>query len=425
MSNVPDSTERWLPQSPADRELVLGELEAILSSPHFRISKRYPALLNYVVRKTLDGHADKLKERTLGVEVFDRKPDYDTNADPVVRFSAGEVRKRIAQFYHELGSEPPLQIHLPLGSYVPEFKLRPHSQTIAHPTPTHPEEQGSSATAIGAVEWHANPAPALTLRRKAHLLFRRPFFWPALLMMIFAFTAVYVLHGRAATTIADGIWRPVLKAPGTVQIVINTIQHDVPSPPNQANDVRAADLHGAYHRISVCDAVAVSHLASVLGNHSKPYVIKEADRTSLEDIRERSVILIGAYNNLWTMRLMEPLRFHFVTEGHGVRIVDAQAPNRTGWVVDYSKDYPSAVSDYAIVARYVDPTTNGSILIIAGIGAYGTEAASEAVANPYDLKKLLTAVPSGWESRNLEFVIRTTVINGENGPPDLVSFATW
>jgi hypothetical protein len=125
------------------------------------------------------------------------------------------------------------------------------------------------------------------------------------------------------------------------------------------------------------------------------------------------------------MRLMEPLRFHFVTEGHGVRIVDAQAPNRTGWVVDYSKDYPSAVSDYAIVARYVDPTTNGSILIIAGIGAYGTEAASEAVANPYDLKKLLTAVPSGWESRNLEFVIRTTVINGENGPPDLVSFATW
>ena len=42
-----------------------------------------------------------MKERTLGVEVFGRPPDYDTNADPVVRVTAAEIRKKIAQFYHE------------------------------------------------------------------------------------------------------------------------------------------------------------------------------------------------------------------------------------------------------------------------------------------------------------------------------------
>ena len=69
--------------------MVQRELNAIVSSHHFWNSKRYPALLKYGVDKTLDGHADQLKERTLGVEVFDRPPDYDTNADPVVRFITG------------------------------------------------------------------------------------------------------------------------------------------------------------------------------------------------------------------------------------------------------------------------------------------------------------------------------------------------
>ena len=65
-----------------------------------------------------------LKERTLGAEVFGRDPRYDTNADPVVRVSAGEVRKRIAQYYHENGHASRVQIELPLGSYAPEFQLR-------------------------------------------------------------------------------------------------------------------------------------------------------------------------------------------------------------------------------------------------------------------------------------------------------------
>jgi len=51
------------------------------------------------VEQTLAGNEDNLKERTLGVEVFHRTPDYDTNLDPVVRLCAGEVRKRIAQYY--------------------------------------------------------------------------------------------------------------------------------------------------------------------------------------------------------------------------------------------------------------------------------------------------------------------------------------
>ena len=53
--------------------------------------------------------------------VFHRPPDYDANADPIVRVTAGEIRKRIAQYYHEEDAAGEIQIDLRPGSYVPEF----------------------------------------------------------------------------------------------------------------------------------------------------------------------------------------------------------------------------------------------------------------------------------------------------------------
>src|ERR1044071_2314404 len=83
------------------REAALLQLAKILSSPHFRSSKRCSEFLRYVVEQTSSNSAEFLNERTLGVDWFDRSPRYDTNQDPVVRIAAGEVRKRLAQYYLE------------------------------------------------------------------------------------------------------------------------------------------------------------------------------------------------------------------------------------------------------------------------------------------------------------------------------------
>src|SRR5579863_3156334 len=121
MNRVSASPNAWHPQTKEDREAILRELKKVLASPQFSSSKRYPALLQYTVEKTLEGKSDLLKERTLGVDVFDRHPAYDTNTDTVVRYTAGEVRKRLMLYYHELDHKPVIQISLPPGSYVPEF----------------------------------------------------------------------------------------------------------------------------------------------------------------------------------------------------------------------------------------------------------------------------------------------------------------
>ena len=72
MSRVNSIRDAWHPQTREDRDAILLELQQILASPHFCNSKRYPALLQYIVEHTLAGKADQLKERTLGVEVFER-----------------------------------------------------------------------------------------------------------------------------------------------------------------------------------------------------------------------------------------------------------------------------------------------------------------------------------------------------------------
>src|ERR1039458_1487338 len=116
--------------APVDPAAVREELERILASPQFRNSKRHSCFLRLVVEETLNGEAGQLKERTVGVRVFGLEPGYDTSTNPVVRVSAGELRKRLLQYYHapDHGAEP--RIDLPPGSYVPEFGPAPVARLI-------------------------------------------------------------------------------------------------------------------------------------------------------------------------------------------------------------------------------------------------------------------------------------------------------
>jgi len=69
------------PPSQEEQQLIRDELARLLKSRHFSNSRRYPALLSYIVEKTLAGHTEELKERVLGVEVFHRRSNYDNDID--------------------------------------------------------------------------------------------------------------------------------------------------------------------------------------------------------------------------------------------------------------------------------------------------------------------------------------------------------
>jgi hypothetical protein len=399
----------WAPVSHQDREMVARELEAIVSSHHFKGSKRYPALLKYVVEAALDHRAGDLKERTLGVEVFGRDPNYDTNADPVVRISAGEVRKRIAQFYHENGKLSNVQIELPLGSYVPEFLLRQANPVVG-----------------AAVEPDRQAAAERTAHTSRQSM--RTIVIPLVALLLLAgagFAYYYHLASESAAAATEKLWNPLLNTARPVLIVLGTT-HPGTMRPETEETTFSDHVTSPYHHVSVPSAIALAHLAGVVEQQGKSYEVKEAQETSLTDLRSRSVVLVGAINNDWTMRLTKPLRLHFTFAENGVdHIVDAANPLQTDWVVASHEPYSSVTADYAIVARFHDPTTEGSVMVIAGLGPYGTEAAGEFVQSPRYVGQLANALPAGWENKNLELVIKTNVIGSKAGPPVLVLATTW
>jgi len=102
---------------------IRAELAVLLESPAFRTSKRCRDFLEYVVEHTITGPGDSLKERAIGVELFQLPPDFDAGQHTIVRVTANEVRKKLAQYYlNGDGSPHAVRIELPPGSYRAEFK---------------------------------------------------------------------------------------------------------------------------------------------------------------------------------------------------------------------------------------------------------------------------------------------------------------
>src|ERR1039458_1789816 len=121
-----DGERLCFPETQAGRQAVREQVGHILASLLLRNSKRLPGFPNYAVESALAVNAQPPTERTVGLEVFGREPDYDTAQDPVVRMTAVEIRKRLTVYYQAPEHANEIRIELPSGSYVTEFRRPMH-----------------------------------------------------------------------------------------------------------------------------------------------------------------------------------------------------------------------------------------------------------------------------------------------------------
>ncbi len=403
-----DQTEGWIREAPpatVDRKAVLQQLDRMLRSRHFRNSRRYPAFLGHIVRRTLDGDLDSLKERILGIEVFKRPHDYDTGADPVVRITAGEVRKRIALYYHDEGTAQELRIELPAGSYVPVFSAH---NSVAHDV--WPASSDLVRTEALPVE-----SPNETRRRGLKWLIAGAV---ALLVLI---AAVSMGYWTWISSPIESMWRPFLGSPDPVLIVVG-------SPP--AGPALPMDSHSHVH-LSFNDALAMTDITGLLDVHQQGYRVQTASGTSLDDLRKRPVVLISAFLNPWSSRILNPLRFSLLRQqvaedGSTIlgSIVDHQHPG-TVWSFDFTKSVTVNTRDYAIVARLRSDLTEGPVMIVAGLGAGATESAGEFVSSPEYLRQVSAVAPANWRRKNLELVLEVPMVDGKAGHARIVAADFW
>jgi hypothetical protein len=189
--------------------------------------------------------------------------------------------------------------------------------------------------------------------------------------------------------------------------------------------VTTADRTIDYPFVSMQAASAISQISATMEHSGTATQLVPSATTSLPDLREHSVILLGGYNNDWALRLTQPLRFHFLpyTSTGRESIVDQTQP-QSHWDRDISQPYSSA-DDYALVARFRDPTIDGWVVVLAGEGRNGTEAAAQFVASPHYMELLKDSIGGGFASRNLEAVLKVSVIEGKTGAPSILAVYSW
>lgn len=101
---------------------VKDQLGRILAEPQFQQSSILTDFLSYVVKETLQGNSNNLKEYTIGTSALSKKPNFDTQSDASVRIHAGRLRKALNAYYSGPGKRDPILISIPKGSYVPRFE---------------------------------------------------------------------------------------------------------------------------------------------------------------------------------------------------------------------------------------------------------------------------------------------------------------
>jgi len=400
---VPSTVASALLPSGIEAGQIQEEVERVVVSSVFRTSKRNCSLLRHIVKSALSGNIEGLKERRIGVDVFGRAAHYDTNSDHIVRSVAGEVRRRLAQYYMQSESDSGIRIELPAGSYVPQFRLSQERPALAIPD--------------------FDPSVAEPRRRIWH---RRTIVIAAVASCVLIAAILLTVHARNRLTPLEYFWQPVYSSSSPVLLCVggggSGPYAAEPAPPKTVIEFALSPSR----RMHTYDAMVLASVTGLLQANGKTYkLLNRANTTSFRELQSGPFVLIGSLNNEWSLRLTRNFRFSFARSATGARVVDKQNTSNQTWRVDPNTPIEQLNRDYAIVSRFRDPQTEQTAVILAGIGPWGSLASGEFVTNPEYMRKLAEFAPPNWRNQNLQVVISTDIIHGSSGPPNIIAAHFW
>ena len=407
--------------------VILGQLTRIQNSHAFSTSPRAKQFLSHVVEHAVEGHTELLKERSIGVDLFRRAPTYMTGEDPIVRVHAAEVRKRLALYYAEEERTPEVRIEIPVGSYVPKFHWG-----LPEPSTSPPDE-------IATI-------PQNVLRPKRSV--RGAAVAAIVLAVLGIGVAGVVKHRAPQRSNLDEFWAPVF---ATTEPVLICLSSPVLYHPVSSLYVKSSQAHPGIYDTQVERAVtaleldpntplewkeiepladiyvakADTYTATDLTDHfariHKTSQVRIGRDFTYEDLRHSPAVLIGAFNNPWSIRMASELPIYFREEGIISTIVERGGQGRVWRTGDDNR----GIEDFALVARLLNSKTGQFLVILGGIGRVGMQAAGNFVSSRESFDAAIRLAPAGWQDKNLEMVIESDVIDGSASPPRVIAVKTW
>lgn len=408
------STASWdtaeLARTTEGKALLDRHLIEITTGTAFKGSQRSAQFLEYIVQQSSLGHMERLKERSIGIDLFGRVPSYDTSEDAIVRVTATDVRRRLSQHYSRERSESGIRIQLLPGTYVPEIIRDPSLSDEVKVSPAGSETPTPPEAAKQAVppEKHSSQRTLLFVN-------------------IVLLAMVLVLAGLAwrwrgqkrepAGASAQAPWQSVVDGARPTLIIasdpnveeIQRLSHSSLDLSDYANqhylphdaeklspmqlDFMKNILRG--NKISSVDGGIIANLAFLATQGSFRPTIKGARdiRTADLETNNNLVFLGSPRSNPWTSLYEPQLDFRFAFDEQTRREFIRNAHPAQGEKSEYT---PSAGGfdtgdSYATISVLQNPGHNGRVLIVAGTNAEATEAAGSLVTDTFRWDTVLQA----------------------------------
>jgi hypothetical protein len=337
----------------------------------------------------------------------------------VVRIRAADVRKRLAIYYQNGGAQSAIRIAIPSGSY--RARVEPGSGTALAEPVAEPSLQLLTAGAA-----HDEGV------RTRHRTLRQILVISGALLAVAAFGIVISRASHERNDRFAIFWAPVAAGPRPPIIYVGSsavyrlkqpfieryqLSHPAFKPQQNGREftvpfgpqdsIQPTDLlPDDKSFVTVGDVAAAVSVTSMLAERKQPYDLRIGEDVVFGDFRSAPVILIGAFNNSWTIELSNDQCFAF---GPDNSIRETKGQKRLWRTVRDAQGVPH--EDYALISREISPKSEEFVFTVAGIDFTGTRAAAEFVRDRSSLNAALQNLPQGWQNRNLQLVLHANVLD--------------
>jgi hypothetical protein len=422
---------------PSDAEELREEVRRIVESPAFKGSRRTQQLLDYIVENGLFGRADRLKERTIGVEVFGRPADYVTGEDSIVRVAANDLRKRLTHYYLDTGTHSKVRIELPAGSYIPvicraaspgrfagpEAGAAEGDAAAVAPAQTETRTRQSALHAwvwIAAASWVLLTSLGLAVWSRGGVIQK-----PSSVLPPWPFSRVFSPSEQTELVLADSSYGCLRNMSDHPASLADYLSPQYPrnlflKNPDEADRRVQRELASAT-LTSFADVSMVITVLRVAGAQQDRVHVRSAREFRVRDNDQGNSILVGCpTSNPWASVFNEQL--NFVSDRDKFRNKDPKPGEPSEYDTRLGTGEPG--DDYALIALVPAPNRERAVLLVQGTRQEGTEAASLFLREPEKrmrLKQHLGLSDSAANQAYFEVLLRTRRIGGAPGATDIVA----
>jgi len=403
----------------------------LMASSHLSKSSRLCGFLRFVTEETLAGRSEQLNEQRIGIYVFERRLDYDSAEDNIVRSHASRLRQRLETYFQTEGKSEPLRVELRRGSYIPIFEPAPLDESSFDGSVI-----ADSSVAEGA---HTSPpAPSTSILRYL------PWVMVVCLLLLLGISVYKWQHYRSLTSanrsespLVRQFWRQVfsqgkrnLIVPADSSLVLfenltgkqvsleQYISREyISGMANLPSDSLEFNAKRIGHRrlTSVADLELATSLWQIPEVAMSQPQIRFARDLQIADLKQENLILIGAQeSNPWLSIFQPGLNFVITNDQKTTVFTVLNRSPKANEQPSYQYDpRDSGGKAYALIAMRPNLSGEGEVVIVEGTSIAGTEAAADFLVDKGPLEKVLSSsLDKSGRIAPFEVLLETTNLNG-------------